>query len=252
MNKKQLSTGEIAKISGLTIRTLQHYDNIGILPASGRTDGGRRFYTEDDIIKLEHILFYKGLGFSLEEIKEKLLKIDIDKNTSNLLSNQKIMLFNQIYSIQNSIAAIEASEEIISVGKTPPWALLTTLMKSLGNVDISYWADYDFTDNQKKIFDEQFQTFDNVMDFYNTWKRLSIKAAAFLEAGVEPDEDIAQNLAYEWDRMVQNVTTENLEHDQAFFDVYENRNSWDNAEKELFEKAEIFLEKIIEIYYKKL
>ena len=51
MDEKQISTGEVAKISGLTIRTLQHYDNIGVLPASGRTEGGRRFYTESDMIQ---------------------------------------------------------------------------------------------------------------------------------------------------------------------------------------------------------
>ena len=56
MDEKQISTGEVAKISGLTIRTLQHYDNIGVLPASGRTEGGRRFYTESDMIQLEHII----------------------------------------------------------------------------------------------------------------------------------------------------------------------------------------------------
>ena len=69
MDEKQISTGEVAKISGLTIRTLQHYDNIGVLPASGRTEGGRRFYTESDMIQLEHIIFYRGLGFSLNQIK---------------------------------------------------------------------------------------------------------------------------------------------------------------------------------------
>lgn len=109
MNERQFSTGEAAKISGLTIRTLQHYDNIGVLPASGRTEGGRRYYTEEDIIKLEHIVFYRGLGFSLAQIKEK--------NATELLSSQKILLYNRIDSIQNSIAAIEASQEIIDAGK---------------------------------------------------------------------------------------------------------------------------------------
>ena len=85
MKEKQFSTGEAAKISGLTIRTLQHYDNIGVLPASGRTEGGRRYYTEDDIIKLEHIVFYRGLGFSLEQIKEKIPAITAEKEAMELL-----------------------------------------------------------------------------------------------------------------------------------------------------------------------
>ena len=106
MDEKQISTGEAAKISGLTIRTLQYYDNTGLLPASGRTEGGRRFYTEKDMMKLEHIIFYRGLGFSLNQIKSILADPKTDKNAGELLSAQKVMLYSQIYNIQNSIAAI--------------------------------------------------------------------------------------------------------------------------------------------------
>ena len=91
MEEKQISTGEVAKISGLTIRTLQHYDNIGVLPASGRTEGGRRFYTESDMIQLEHIIFYRGLGFSLNQIKRILAEPKTDKNADELLSAQKVI-----------------------------------------------------------------------------------------------------------------------------------------------------------------
>ena len=163
MCEKQISTGEAAKISGLTIRTLQHYDNIGVLPASGRTEGGRRFYTESDMIKLEHIIFYRGLGFSLNQIKEILVETKTDKNADELLSAQKIMLYNQIYNIQNSIAAIEASQEIISAGKMPPWTLLATFMQSLGTVDLSIWGNYEFSEEQAGVFEEHFQSLDDVI-----------------------------------------------------------------------------------------
>lgn len=249
MKEKQFSTGEAAKISGLTIRTLQHYDNIGVLPASGRTEGGRRYYTEDDMIKLEHIVFYRGLGFSLEQIKEKIPNITAEKKAMELLSSQKIMLYNQIDSIQNSIAAIEASQEIIEAGKIPPWALLATFMQSLEKVDISMWADYEFSDTQMEVFSEHFQSFEDVVEFYNTWKRLSIKAAAFYEAKIGPKELIAQKLATEWDQMIKKVTGGNTEHEQAFLAVDDNRLIWNPAEKELIEKAEPFLEEAIQFYY---
>ena len=165
MSEKQISTGDVAKISGLTIRTLQHYDNIGVLPASGRTEGGRRFYTESDMVKLEHILFYRGLGFSLKQIKKIMIDTQTDKNADELLSAQKIMLYNQIYCVQNSIAAIEASQEIISTGKMPPWTLLATFMQSLGTVDLSFWGKFSFSDEQEEVFHEHFQTLNDVMDF---------------------------------------------------------------------------------------
>ncbi|MDR2654897.1 MAG: MerR family transcriptional regulator [Oscillospiraceae bacterium] len=251
MGEKQISTGEAAKISGLTIRTLQHYDNIGVLPASGRTEGGRRFYTESDMVKLEHVVFYRGLGFSLEQIKERLLDTEIGENANELLSLQKTLLYNQVYSIQNSIAAIEASQEIIGVGKTPPWTLLATFMQSLGAVDISIWADYEFTEEQIDVFKEHFQAFDDVMDFYNTWKRLSIKAAAFCEAGIMPGETIAQKLATEWAEMEQKATGGKDEHEQAYLAVDSRRDMWSSAERELIEKAEPFLDEAVKIYRQK-
>lgn len=249
MKEKQFSTGEAAKISGLTIRTLQHYDNIGVLPASGRTEGGRRFYTENDIIKLEHIVFYRGLGFSLEQIKEKIPTIATEKNATELLSSQKIILYNQIDSIQNSIAAIEASQEIIEAGKTPPWTLLATFMQSLEKVDISMWADYEFSDTQIEIFSKHFHSLEDVIDFYNTWKRLSIKAAAFYEANIDPKEPIAQKLAAEWNEMIQKVTGGDIKHKQAFLAVDNNRTTWNPAEKELIEKAEPFLEDTLQFFH---
>lgn len=248
MSEKQFSTGEAAKISGLTIRTLQHYDNIGVLPASGRTEGGRRFYTENDVVKLEHVIFYRGLGFSLEQIKERLLGTEISKSADELLSSQKILLYNQIYIIQNSIAAIEASQEIIGVGKMPPWALLATFMQSLGTVDISSWADYEFSEEQTEVFQEHFQAFDDVLDFYNTWKRLSIKAAAFYEAGIKPAETIAQKLAAEWNEMTRKATGGKDEHMQAYLSVDSQRDMWNPAERELIERAEPFLEEVLSIY----
>lgn len=152
MGEKQISTGEVAKISGLTIRTLQHYDNIGVLRASGRTEGGRRFYTEKDMIQLEHIIFYRGLGFSLNQIKRILAEPKTDKNAGELLSAQKVMLYNQIYNIQNSIAAIEASQEIISAGKTPPWALLAAFCSHSARLTFLSGGITNFRRNRQKFF----------------------------------------------------------------------------------------------------
>lgn len=252
MSKKQISTGEAAKISGLTIRTLQHYDNIGVLPASGRTEGGRRFYTESDMVKLEHVVFYRGLGFSLEQIKERLLGDALDESANDLLTMQKFMLYNQVYSIQNSIAAIEACQEIISAQKTPPWPLLATFMQSLGTVDIAQWGAFEFSEEQTNVFSEHMATLDDAMDFYNTWKRLSIKAAAFHAAGILPDEPIAQALAKDWEAMAYKATGGKEEHLQAYLEVDEQRDTWNPAERELIEKAEPFLDEALQIFRKSI
>lgn len=64
--------GELAERTGLSLRTIRHYDDVGLLPATARTDGGFRLYTEADCERLLAIMAMKPLGFSLEEMAEML------------------------------------------------------------------------------------------------------------------------------------------------------------------------------------
>ncbi len=68
--------GELAERSGLSLRTLRHYDEIGLVSASGRTEGGFRLYTEHDFDRLILIRRMKPLGFTLEQMAELLEIID--------------------------------------------------------------------------------------------------------------------------------------------------------------------------------
>ena len=68
--------GELAEKTSLSLRTIRHYDEIGLLKASGRSEGGFRLYTEEDLSRLILIRRMKPLGFSLEEMTELLRVID--------------------------------------------------------------------------------------------------------------------------------------------------------------------------------
>ena len=68
--------GELAERTGLSLRTIRHYDEVGLLKASGRTDGGFRLYTHQDQSRLMLIRRMKPLGFSLEEMISLLKTID--------------------------------------------------------------------------------------------------------------------------------------------------------------------------------
>ncbi|RDJ56058.1 MerR family transcriptional regulator, partial [Acinetobacter baumannii] len=63
-----LKVGELAKQTGLTVRALHHYDDIGLLQPSARSDAGYRLYTPKDITRLHQIQALRGLGMSLAEI----------------------------------------------------------------------------------------------------------------------------------------------------------------------------------------
>ncbi|HUQ56932.1 MerR family transcriptional regulator [Lentzea sp.] len=70
------SVGDLAKASGLTIRTLHHYDEIGLVVASERTTSGHRRYTPDDVRRLYQVRSLRQLGFTLEEIRSALSRSD--------------------------------------------------------------------------------------------------------------------------------------------------------------------------------
>lgn len=69
LDEKKLTVHEVAKLTGITNRTLHYYDEIGLLSPSIVTEAKYRIYTEDDLGRLQEILFFKEIGFSLKEIK---------------------------------------------------------------------------------------------------------------------------------------------------------------------------------------
>ncbi|NOU94715.1 MerR family transcriptional regulator [Paenibacillus sp. LMG 31456] len=70
--KRHWKVGDLAKLTGLTVRTLRFYDQIGLFSPSGQTESGHRLYSESDLSRLHQILSLKELGLSLEEIKSAL------------------------------------------------------------------------------------------------------------------------------------------------------------------------------------
>jgi MerR family transcriptional regulator, thiopeptide resistance regulator len=70
MRFEALKVGELAKRTRLTIRTLHHYDEIGLLKPSLHTESGHRLYTAGDLARLQQVLSLRQLGFSLEEVRD--------------------------------------------------------------------------------------------------------------------------------------------------------------------------------------
>jgi DNA-binding transcriptional MerR regulator len=70
MRFEALKVGELARRTGLTIRTLHHYDEIGLLRPSLHTASGHRLYTADDIARLQQVVSLRQLGFSLEQVRD--------------------------------------------------------------------------------------------------------------------------------------------------------------------------------------
>lgn len=102
MNKQKaipqgyMTVGEIARKMDVTVRTLQHYDREGLLSPSAMSEGGRRLYTDKDIVKLHQSLSLKHLGFSLDDIKNRLSSLDTPAEMADVLMEQAAVVRQKI------------------------------------------------------------------------------------------------------------------------------------------------------------
>ena len=101
-----LTVGEVARLSGVTVRTLHHYDQIGLLVPSGRTGSGYRAYDDRDIERLQEILAHRELGLSLDEIAEA-LEGAVDR--AETLTSARDRMTDQIRRLEAIVASLDAA-----------------------------------------------------------------------------------------------------------------------------------------------
>lgn len=106
-----MKIGEFAKRSGVTVKTLLHYDKIGLLQPSLKTQAGYRIYCDEDFINLQQIITLKFIGLSLEEIKQ--LINEKNQNIENIISVQTRALEEKKKHIETVITALNKAEKQI-------------------------------------------------------------------------------------------------------------------------------------------
>ncbi|MFS0841050.1 MerR family transcriptional regulator [Paenibacillus sp. 1P03SA] len=99
--KRHWKVGDLAKLTGLTVRTLRYYDQIGLFSPSAQTESGHRLYSEPDLARLHQILSLKELGLSLEEIGSvltggqisplEIVHLQIDRIKEQMRRQQKLL-----------------------------------------------------------------------------------------------------------------------------------------------------------------
>jgi len=123
---------QLAKLAGVSVRTLHHYDQIGLLKPSARSAAGYRQYGEDDLLRLQQILFFKQFDMALSEVQAILDQPDFDRvqalhNHRRLLEKQSTRLTRLIRTIDRTIlklteADMSLTDEELFEGFTPEQA----------------------------------------------------------------------------------------------------------------------------------
>lgn len=200
-----MTVGEIARKMGVTVRTMQYYDKQGLLQPSAQSEGGLRLYTQQDIVKLYQIQSMKYIGFSLEDIKAKLLLGGTSKDMQDILAKQAEEIRKEINALQGSLEVVEKlSEEVLNM-ETVDWAKCADIIAVLQAGSSSYRAIKHFGDNLTKhvhnCFDKK-----NGERIMNMFEGLSRKIIRIKQDGFSPESKQGQELAKAWWDMVLDFT----------------------------------------------
>lgn len=200
MNKSTWKIGELAQLTGLTVRTLHHYDRIGLLPASKESGSGHRIYSESDIRKLQQIISLKQMGFSLEEIneiteKQSLNNIQVIKMQLERVKKQ-IEMQEELYKRLESVYTLLNSQQDVSA------------KQFIELIEVINMVDKYFTKEQLEKMKSQVDkiSIEDKEQMESQWSKLVADIRAELEKGTPPENQRVVELAKKWMSLIEVFT----------------------------------------------
>ena len=189
-----MKISEVAKLSGVTVRTLHYYDEIGLLKPSKTTEAGYRMYSIEDLEKLQQILFFRELDFPLNEIKEIMVNPKYDKIET--LNKHKELLIEKRKRIDGLVTLIDKT------------------IKGDNNMSFKEFDNSKIEENKRKYSEEVKKRWGNT-DAYkeyekkttsydkNSWNTINEEMAKILKEFADNrdkdvNSDIVQSLVEKW------------------------------------------------------
>lgn len=245
-----MTVGEAAKKMGLTVRTLQYYDKEGLLSPSAESAGGRRLYTDKDLITLHQIASLKSLGFSLNDIKQRLISLETPADVADALTKQADDIRRKIEQLTASLTAVERLKAEVLQMQTVNFKKYADIIVNLQMNNDSYYLikrfDDDTLDHIRKRFDKESGL--NFMDRFNC---LSDEIVQLQKEHVPPESEKCQQVVKEYWGLIMEFTNGDrnmLSKLMEIGNIDTAANAWEERQKTVND----YLEPALQIYFSKL
>lgn len=249
--EKTFTVGEIAKGLNVTVRTIQYYDQAGLVKPTSFTEGGRRLYTTKDYVMLHQIISLKEFGFSLKEIKEKLMPAETVEEMNRYLKEQEELINEEIQRKKVTFELIHKfRNEMNEVGKVD-WEMFMEIIQLLRNQDEHYWiVKYLDKDLYQKIKEEHQE--EKTKMYLDRMTSICIKARDLKERGVKADSQEGLEIAEEWWNEVIDFTKGDMKMIQQLAEFSEKSRGEEQTEfMREFRNVEDFISEGLLMYFKK-
>ena len=245
-----MTVGEVAKKIGVTVRTLQYYDKEGLLSPSAESEGGRRLYTDKDLIILHQIISLKSLGFSLEDIKHRLISLETPSDVANALTEQADGIREKIEQLTASLTAIEQLKEEVLQMQTVNFKKYADIIVNLQMKNDSYYLIKRFDDNTLDYIRNRFDK-ESGLDFMDRFNRLSDEIIELQKASVSPESEKCQRVVKEYWGLITEFTNGDMSMLPKLMEVG-NIDTATNAWEERQKIVNDYLEPALQVYFSRL
>ena len=245
-----MTVGEVAKKMGVTVRTLQYYDKERLLSPSAESEGGRRLYTDKDLITLHQIISLKSLGFSLDDIKERLISLETPADVANALTEQADDIRKKIEQLQASLSAIEQLKAEVLQMQTVNFKKYADIIVNLQMKNDSYYLIKRFDDDTLDHIRSQFDR-ESGLDFMDRFNRLSDEIVQLQKENVPPESEKCQQVVKEYWGLIMEFTNGDMSMLPKLVEVG-NIDTATNAWEERQKIVNDYLEPALQVYFSRL
>ena len=226
VTKHIYQANEFAQIAGVTVRTLHHYDRIGLLKPGGYTGAGYRLYRNDDLVRLQQIVTLKFIGFPLSQIKKLL-----DQNSFDLadaLNKQREIIAEKRRQLDSAIQAIEKAQTLLTTDGEPDWNAFKRIIEVITMQDNMDWTKKYYSDEAQEKIAERAQSIprDVIEKAQADWMTLIREVEAAVAEKVDARSKRAASLAKRWRELIRGFTGGDREIQAGLNKMYSDQQNW--------------------------
>lgn len=225
---------EFAKLAGVTVRALRHYDRLKLLSPAHRSQRGYRLYCREDLGRLERILVLRFVGLSLREIAA-LLNTPVGDGAERLtitLARQRAALSERRDSIDRVLRTIEHAQMRAQDPAEPEWQLFQTILKEIHMQDATDWREkyYNPKAFEKLRLHRAAMTPEQWADAGARWRALLADVQTALDRAVPPDSAEGRALVARWIRLGDEFTLGDPEIAEGYRRMNDDMSHWPDDE----------------------
>ena len=226
MTDSMYQANEFAQIAGVTVRTLHHYDRIGLLKPSGYTNTGYRLYRKHDLVRLQQIVTLKFIGFSLTEIKRLLNSNSFDLRLA--LTQQRDILAEKRRQLDHAVRAVEKAHALLQAEGEPDWQAFKRIIEVINMQNNMDWTKKYYSEEAQQKIAERAQSIPHevVEKAQNDWAVLIAEVEQAVVDGVSPTSERAAGLAMRWRELIRGFTGGSTEVQAGLNKMYSDQANW--------------------------